>query len=74
MAKIQTVNAKEISKEVVGDLEIECKEALKGITARLPVSMVAKLMQLKKDLKAQGHNVTLSDLIRSALQKVFVDC
>jgi len=74
MAKIQTVNAKEISKEVVGDLEIECKEPLKGITARLPVSMITKLMQLKKDLKAQGHSVTISDLIRSALQKVFGDC
>lgn len=71
MAKVNTINAKELSSEVASDFDIECKEKVESITVRLPTNMATKLKQLKEDLKAKGHRVTISDLVKSALQKVF---
>ncbi len=74
MARINTINAKEISKEVTSDFAVECRESMESMTVRLPAEMITKLKQLKADMKVQGHSVTLSDLIRSALQRVFGEC
>jgi len=70
MAKVTTINAKEMSSVVVGDLEIECRGATESFTVRLPSGMADKLKKLKKDMAMKGHILTYSDIIRSALTKV----
>lgn len=70
MAKVNTINAKGVSEAVVGDFHIECKSQMESFTVRLPAHMADKLKKLKMDMAANGHLLTYSDIIRSALEKV----
>ncbi len=70
MAKVNTINAKEVSEAVANDFHIECKAQMESFTVRLPAAMADKLKLLKMDMATKGHLLTYSDIIRSALEKV----